>query len=278
MLIWLLGLSVSSHAQSGFSFLALLNKKFPVKQASQLLPQSEASFAFLHKSFGNRYENVEYLINHHPNPLTVIVYGDCGPCRSPRRKQGYFKLIAQSKSITSLEASLRRDNPRALLEFQREFDLIARKLPVRYNVRYIFHVGLEDNHSEYTYQKLKVLAQTAFLYRQDIQIGRNPLKFKQANIPIESHDFSMSGIRKLKRGDILVADGIGIKAPSDPCNGLRSDEVRAILETCERKGILALLWRPEHQGLYPCRNITLPQNQRTYKILETNYFRNLLRN
>lgn len=279
----------NSYAQgSGLATLPLLNKKFPVNQAYDVIKRSPApAFGFVHKVFGNEYSNLKLLINKLINnpanttsDITVVVYVDCGPCRFPRRAKGFFSVIEGNESISSLNHKLEKGNTHILSAFNKEMEFVEKHLPIHPRVVYKLQIGLEDNYSDKAYSVLRSLASQVYSQRPDITIGRNSLHFKQSKYPTELHSYSYSDLRKLKKGDVITGDGATLLFPGEKCQGGRStSEVRRLVLKARKMGVTLLLWRPENQGLKFCDSTAsnVPVNKRKYTILNSHDLKKLLR-
>ena len=275
-------------SSSGLVTLALLNPRFPVAKAAEALSTSpHPSFAFLHKTFGSKYENVKALIDRlNPDPsagrcVTVIIYGDCGPCRTPRRPRGLFQVMAPSHSIGSLNRALEKGNLKVLKEHNREYEAIESKLPQLPGVRYIFMPALEDNFTTRSFQVVEALAEQVFAHRPDVAIGRNPLRYKRATGVREIHSYSTRQLGALKRGDILTGDGDTMCFPGESrCRGRGLRGIRKLVLEARRKGVHLLLWRPENQGLplfIDNRPAFIPVSRRKYQIRGVKHIKQLLK-
>lgn len=172
---------------------------------------------------------------------------------------------------------MERRYPRAMLAYAKVYLRIKARLPQNPRVRYIVHpAGLEDNLSTGAYESLRLLAQTILSSRKDITLARNPMVFKQYPYPVESHEFSFAGLAKLKRGDILTADGTLLSMEGDECAGMKEDKVKKLVRAAEARGVIAMLWRPEQQGGRPCSRFAPPWNQRTFRLVGRKYMKRLL--
>jgi hypothetical protein len=274
-------------ASSGLVTIALASPRFPVGKAADALRTSpHPSFAFLLRSFGTKYSNVQALIDrlsseaHSDRCITVIIYGDCGPCRFPRRPKGLFNILAPRESISSLNRKLEHGDLRTLQAFNKEWQSILPSLPQRQGLRYVFMPGLEDNFTQRAYAVLEALAQQIFAGRADVQIGRNALSSFRGGGIREAHSYAPSTLRQLKRGDVITGDGEVLCFPGQRCRGYSLSAVRRLALEARARGIHFLVWLPESQGLP--RNIGnnpvfIPPSRRTYTIPGVGHIRQLLK-
>lgn len=279
---------LQSKTPRGMALIALLNERFPVKQAMDVVLSSPMpALSFLHKSFGKDYTNVQKAIKlfldspkHSGAILTVIVYLDCGPCRYPRRPKGLFPLIEPEEAIGTLNTKLQREKKATIRAFKTELEYIKKRLPVHDRVRYIIHPGLEDNFTKGAVMTVKILINSAFYDRPDVVLARNPRFYKDGAIPIETHKFTMSRLSELDPGDILSADGNNLLLNGERCSGISFQKARAIMNQASRSQVIALLWRPENQGLPVCAGsnpVLIPPSKRTYRFNHKDKLKELLR-
>jgi hypothetical protein len=276
-------------ASSGLVTLALPSKRFPIADTARALATSpHPSFAFVLRAFGTHYSNVTRLISkiraqkNHPGCLTVIVYGDCGPCRSPRRPYGLFDILAPKLNITRLNQGLEQGNVRLLKAHEKEYTNILRFLPELPGVQYIFMPGLEDNYSRGAYAVLNTLGNQVFAGRADIQIGRNPVSFAPPDMggPFERHTYAISSLKALSVGDIITGDGDNLCYPGERCSGYGLSAIRNLTLAARDKGVHFLIWRPASSGLpvgIGNKPKLIPPARRTYVIDGINYLRDLLK-
>lgn len=214
----------------GAAFLALLHPRFPVQDAISVLQASpHPAFSFVHKSFGDRYENlrlvIDSLLNSPTDPrdsITVVVYLDCGPCR--RRPPGLFPLV----NLADPTPELRH---------------IESNLPQFAGaVNYYIVPGLEDAFSDAQFDSLAANIAAVFAGRHDWQIASNKqYNLLRAGVRNEVHSYNVQEVGRLDRGDVINGDG-----------HRASDEAqRNLVRVASDKGVITLLWRPEWQGLPP---------------------------
>ncbi len=260
----------------GGATLALLHSRFPVNDAINTLSWAtpHSSFAFVVKSFGNSYGNVEALIsgllNHPLRPsrcVTVVVYVECGPCRPPRRNPGLFPLIAPTENIGSLNRGLERNKAHIVRAFIRDIARIQSKLPQIPGVKYVIEPGLEDNFTRPAFHIIASLIKQEFQLRDDWRLGSNTVGNRlRAGVHNEIHTFLPEDLRRLRSGDILSGDGV------------MYDPSRAFIRKATSKGVNILLWRPEWQGL-PSQPSTHFKSisQRRYRFTDQSAIKKLLR-
>lgn len=268
----------------GLATFALLNRKYPVRDAGEVLSVSRApAFAFVHKIFGNEYQNVAELIDYidthslkpYP-PITVIVYLDCGPCRPPRRPPGFARILAPRLNISQLNRALARKNDRIVEAFTRELDLILSKLPERPNVKYIIIPSLEDNLTPKAWATMAQVTLSRIGGRVGYSLARNslPNAYRRV-ITTEVHGYNTSFQHRLKPGDIVNGDGENICFPGERCEGKPVWFVKEWLQSARSKGLIALIWRPETQGL-DLSGKSIPIADRKYRIPNKNILKDLL--
>lgn len=277
---------------SGLVTIALSSKRFPVAQAAKALRTSpHPSFTLLAgPSFGRQYSNVAKLIGYlraqdnslqaKPRCITVIVYGDCGPCRTPRRPAGLFSLIAKRDSISRLNRKLERADVRTLTQHAKEYERINLNLPELPGVQYIFMPALEDNYSDGAYQTLRILARQTFAGRLDISVGRNPLRHSRGARPLEIHSYDPRELSRRSRGDIVTGDGDVLCFPGERCKGYSVGQVRALAQAARQKGVHFLVWRPENQGLplsIGNNPAFIPVSRRKFRVLGIPFINSILR-
>lgn len=271
-------------APTGVLTLALLNSRFPVKEAYDVIKESpHPAFAFVHKVFGNHYEHLEYLIAHLASThdsISVLVYADCGPCRFPRRPIGLFPVIAPHENIVSLNRKLEKGNTRTLALFSKEFMTIKSNLPTKPGVSYNLQIGLEDNYTTNAHKVLRALALQLFADRPDVTIGRNALKFQQAPYPVEMHTYDINALSKLKPGDILTGDGFTLTFPKDPvCLSRKFDDIRKIVIAAREQAKAFFVYRSDIQGIPICFKGTtsISPSKRIYKISQKDSLKRLIK-
>jgi hypothetical protein len=277
-------------ASSGVVTLALPSKHFPVSGVAEALSTSpHPSFAFVLRAFGTHYSNVPRLIDmlraqpNHPGCITVIIYGDCGPCRTPRRPRGLFDILVPKENISSLNRKLEHADVRTLKAHDKEYSSILRYTPPLPGVRYIFMPALEDNYSDSAYRVVSALAHQVFALRDDIEVGRNRLTQKPRTFdgPKELHSYDASVLNHLSKGDILTGDGGNLCFPGDrSCKGYGLDAIRNLTLLARSNGIHFLLWRPDSSGLpigIANNPVFTPVQRRTYRISGVRYHQQLLR-
>lgn len=273
---------------SGLAILALLNPKFPVKDAFDVISSSPSpAFAFVHKAFGSHYENLQSLLDMLVNnplragdDITVLVYGDCGPCRFPRRPRGLFPLIAPKESIDSLNRKLEKNDHRTVRQFEAEYASLLRRLPTTPGVEYRFIVSLEDNLTDKAFIRLAGLFASLLGSRNDVTISRNPQTPRRTpGFATEAHSYRIEELRRLRAGDILTGDGAALAFPGERCaNQFTVEQVRHLVLEARARGVIFLLWRPENQGIpfCPSHAVFVPPNRRTYKISHKAVLKQLL--
>lgn len=278
-----------SQTPSGLAILALLNPRFPVNDAYKVISASPApAFAFVHKTFGNSYKNLDLLLSkllanpvHARSNITVLVYGDCGPCRPPRRPAGLFPLIAPKETISSLNRKLEKNDHRLVRQFEKEYAILVGHLPINERLKYHFQISLEDNLSEKAFLRLANIAHKAIAGRDDITLGRNPQAHRRTpGFPTERHSYGVKDLYALKPGDVLTGDGAALAFPGERCaNQYSTQQVRQVVLAARARGVIFLLWRPEHQGIPFCPNriAFIPPSKRTYKISNKAVLKRLLK-
>ena len=255
----------------GILTLALLAPHYPVRQTAKVLRASPSpAFGFVYRAFGRsptNYLNLVQRLSGHNLPLTVVVYGDCGPCRAPRRPAGLFPLILPRKTIAQIDAELARGTKATLKAYQREFANIAKLLKATPDVRIIFQPVLEDDLSDRAYNRLAALGREIFAGRPNTIIGRNSRNLGQARGPIELHSLRIDILAGLRPGDILTGDGETMCFPEERgCTGASLSEIKQLVLAAQERGVHILLWRPETQGLPSNSTILIPPSQRKYSI------------
>ena len=265
-----------NNSPYGIATLALLKRGYPVEDVARVLRASNnPAFAFVHKVFGNHYENLEILIsdltNNHPKPdphITVIVYLDCGPCRTPRRPGGFFPVIAPRLDINQLNRLLERTHKRTLSIFKKEARFLRDRLPIQSNVSYIIIPSLEDNLTARSYAVMASIQQQVFAGIPQVTFGRNRNKnapFRSSN-PIEFHGYHIADIRKLVSGDIVNGDGeIFCFKNETNCTGYSQNHLLRWAKASRKRSLVTLIWRPETQGL-TIKGGIIPLNRRKYRV------------
>lgn len=264
-----------ADSATGILTLSLLNKNFPVEDAYTILSASpRPALGFVHKSFGSRYSNLYTVLDKlSPKEITVVVYGDCGPCRPPRRPAGYFPLIAPHLSIDQLNRRLESADVKTLNLFRKEWEFILNSLQLRSNVKYRFQISLEDNLTPRAHKVLRSLALQIFRGRKDVIVGRNSMKALTANYPMEVHSKNLADLRKLKAGDIFTTDGFSLTYPGDfACeSALKPSQARDLITTGRIRGVIVLIWTPEAQGLPFCPAGSLPMREREFFYIDHDF-------
>lgn len=278
-----------ANTNSGLLTLGLQANNFPVADAAKVISASKnPAFGYVHQAFGSRYANVKALIKRlsprHPdsgNTLLVSVYGDCGPCRIPRRKQVKFNIVNPELSIPALNLALARNSRNAIGAHVKRYESAKHHMPQVTGTRYVFYPSLEDNFSGRSFEVVWAIAQQVFADRPDVTLGRNPQVVRQARYPIEAHQFK--DLHLLKAGDTFAADGELILFPGEECTGpsQTSKSAGVILQNSLRSGVNFLLWRPENQGLPLCASGSatsdIAPDRRTYRVTHIADLRHLLR-
>lgn len=261
----------------GLNLNALLNDRFPVKEAADILSiVPEPAFSFVYKSFGDDWQNLYSLLDSlanspgiPPRHVTVLVYLDCGPCRYPRRPRGEFKLIAPSYDGAGLNRGLERNDQRLTGLFTGAITDLYSRLPVRQGVQYIIS-NLEDGFTQAGFRHLRtllVLGRAAS--RGDVIFGRNPGSDVRVYGIDEVHSGDVGKMRSLKRGDIFSNDGF------DVGSGLYA---RRLLAASSRRRVIFLLYRARTQGLTSKPNsVFLPPDKREYSIPDIQQTKRLLK-
>lgn len=274
----------SITSPTGVLTLALLNNRFPVGDAYDVLKESpHPAFAFVHKVFGGNYKNLRVLINRLADThdsVSVLTYADCGPCRYPRRPVGLFPIIAPKETIHSLNRKLEHSNTRILSLFSKELTTIKRNLPIRQGVNYNLQIGLEDNYTGLAHKVLRSLALQIFSDRPDVIIGRNALHFRQADYPVEMHTYDIRALNKLKAGDILTGDGFSLTFPGDPvCKSKKFDDIRKIVDRARDEFKQFYVYRSDIQGIPICYKGTrsVSPNKRKYTISQKDSLKRLIK-
>lgn len=287
-LLWTLCfVSITASADEGLLTLALLNKRFPVKKAAEIVSVSRRpAMGFLYKSFGGHFENLQEFIDTILSPsinphysLSVVVYGDCGPCRYPRRPKGQFPLIAPKETISSLNRKLEKNEHSIVKQFRVSWTALETRLPKVEGVKYVFIPSLEDNLSDRAYLRLFSVAKGVFGLRSDIRFGRNPVSASGiAKGAFEVHSYAIKAPLRLRRGDIITGDGDTLCYPEERgCRGHSVAQVRQWVETSRERNLISLIYRPELQGL--SRNpqsVLVPPTRRTYRLVGANYLKYLI--
>lgn len=277
----------------GGATLAVLRPGFPIKPTIDMLSAAapHPAIGVVHKAFGSNYANlrevINGLINHPTRPSTcvsVVLYVECGPCRTPRRPAGMFPVIAPHLSIPALNSNLERAHIPTLKAFDKELERIEGALPQLPGVRYILEPGLEDNFTTPAFRALQSLIEQRFQGRPDYTIARNRIDNRDVPRPLnkEIHTYDYREVSKLKAGDIISGDGYTLCLPTDQdCKGYSMAQVGRLLREASERGVIVLLWRPEWQGL-PAQipghvQSPVPPSKRKYTLAGRGYIKKLLR-
>lgn len=251
----------------GGAFLALLDERFPLKDAARFLKGLRCpAVGVLYKTFGKSLSRIVRLQTMIGKPLKVHLYADCGPCRYPRRPRGFAPLFKPELSIDDfnakivasgrLRASFRREMLRPLFRLGREHrSLIVEVSP-----------ALEDNYSMEARGVIwKLLrAERRFARAPMVSLKMNPLfYYPYSSFPIEAHTCSERTTSLLRKGDTLSFDGVHIafRGEGGDC---QSGEAKKLVGIASRKKADVLLWRAPWQGLSNEERVGKPISQRVF--------------
>ena len=294
IVLLLLAVCSSAKAQDrGLLTLALLNDKFPVKEACEILSESpRPSFGFVYRAFGTNPKNLHTLIdclaNHPVRPASsigVYVYLECGPCRPPRRPKGLFNIFLANHSISQVNKKLESGDDATLNAVSEEYGRVADALPTNPIVKYHIAPGLEDNYTPKAFIALKSIIEKVFIAQFIAlkgKIFRNPQDWLiPSEEPIEIHTYEGALVSYLKPGDVITGDGVTLCFPNQKrCDGYNLKQVKYLISEAEKKGVTVLIYRADMQGLpleQGNRPLFIPPSKRNYTISGKKYLIQLMK-
>lgn len=264
----------TSNKPRGLVLIPLLHKNYPIERAYEILKDLQnPAFAFDSLAFGSTWAHFDSLVTRlsgGSKSVTVIVYGDCGACRAPRRPAGLFKVVAPKLNISQLNKALARTQRVTVGSFVKHFADVEHRLKILPNVKYYFTISLEDNLSPQSFKVLEAIAKQVFALRDDVVISRSKQTANIQHSPKEYHSYSMNELGYMHSGDVVTGDGDTIRLADRTCGKYSVDQVVEWMERILEIGAIPLLWTPEMNGLPACqtsdRSVTTGPNKRHYAI------------
>lgn len=278
--------STRCKAYQGAALLALAHPKFPLNDAIKLLrPLDCPAVSVLYRTFGHKLSRISTLQQGVKKRMKALIYGDCGPCRYPRRPKNYAPHFRPDLSIDdfnkqiSTSRSLRR-------QFVRKVILPPfRFIRANSNRGIIFEyiAILEDNLSPDAWNVVSKLQKTEKRkLHLKVRLRRNPLIYQRnPGWPIEVHTCAHSAPEYLWSGDSISYDGVHVAFNGERGN-CRAEDVGKIADNAYKNRIDTYLWRAPWQGLLqqgtkgvsppiPLRTFTLDYIKESIKLLRNNY-------
>jgi hypothetical protein len=269
---------VREDEKVGLAILGLLNPRFPVATATELLSvQSRPRFTFLNATFGKNPANfialVDSLQSQGKSPH-VGIYAICGPCRVPRR-DGSLVQFRDDLDIPSLNRALAND-PRTQEDYRNFLiDLRQNFLALFPELEYDIFPELEDNFDVPARTVAVRIAQEVFA--GSARIITNPLGFERTpGLPVEIHSDFPGNLPLLKNGDAWSFDGQNMLFPGESGPGLSFEATKQLIRDANAKGVVIYLWRHEWQGLTKGSNFSPPVNERNYVFTNKERIKELL--
>lgn len=264
-------------ADRGMAVLALLNPKFPVENAGEILSASPSpAVSFLISTFGHEWSNLYRLtdiVDASGKKLAIRIYLTCGPCRPPRLSGGY-PHFARGLSIKRFNSQIVHS---ASLRFRyRKLALSTREaLEPILPRRLVIYPELEDNLTPAAFKAMVRQIRVAFK-GTGAKIGRNSLHPTSGGI-VERHTIQMSSLASMDSNDAISMDGVEWALPNEPFRRSVASfaYIRKFIREAKAKGIDVFLWRREWQGLLGGKR--KHPSKRKYKILAAKAIKQLLK-
>ena len=264
----------------GLGIFGLLNPKFPVNDAIELLSVKERPmFSFLYGTFGENPQNfvtlVDALQEKNLSPY-VGLYAICGPCREPRRDGSLLKF-ERGVDIPTLNERLVNDP--ATQERYRNYLLDIKNNIVNLypELSWDIYPELESNMDLPALSTTFNIATEVFSDIPNVRIVINHLENQRLeNQPLEIHTDWIGNLSLIGKDDIISLDGSCFDYPNEHTNCIDYDEVKQLIIEAKNKGVLFYIWRPEWQGLQKEGSLSLPVDERTYVFPNKEYLKELL--
>jgi hypothetical protein len=255
----------------GLSIFSLLNPRFDVQTASEILQESSApAFSILYGVFGKDLTNYHILIDSliaARKPPRVALYALCGPCRKPRR-DGSMVILRPEMDVQTFQKAILY-NPTVRQEFVDHLTNNIRPIFDLYpELNYVLFLELEDNHSEDSFQAMFELARPVFKDYENVRIVRNALKgiavrtYAGEWLNLEFHTTKPNFEPHYQWQDSVSFDGsyFNFVGETRRCKKYIPpfEDIKTLIRNGLSQGVDMYVWRPEWQGLPECPEYGAP--------------------